>query len=135
MSAFPDPVVINTANQHMIHIEAVPGLKGSPAFRSASVACRAFAPAPGPNESSGPSPAQRAARRRGLIRFAFCLRSHGVRTFPDPTASGEVTLEMVTAAGVNIHDPGVKRAIVTCAPASGGIVTPAIVNRAERQSG
>jgi hypothetical protein len=54
-------------------------------IRAAFSACRQYAAAafPGFNET----PAQRAARTAQLVKFAQCMRSHGVN-IPDPTTNG-----------------------------------------------
>jgi hypothetical protein len=54
----------------------------SPQFRSAEKDCQKFIPKQQP-----PSPAQRAHAQAQALRFAACMRSHGVPSFPDPTFS------------------------------------------------
>jgi hypothetical protein len=130
----PDPVVINNATQHMIHQEIPAGMEHSPQFATAKKACRGILPAPGPNNHVGESPAQQRFREMHLLAFARCMRAHGVTSFPDPTVQGRLTLEMLAEAHVDIHTAGTKRAIVACAPSSGGIVTPAVVNQAENST-
>jgi hypothetical protein len=103
---------------------------GSPQFETAVNACRKLAPGTGPN-GAGLTPAERQHRAAGLLAFASCMRAHGVRNFPDPTSSGELRLSMVTAAGVDVHEPSVQAAAKTCLPASGGVLTPAQIKRAE----
>jgi hypothetical protein len=58
------------------------------------------------------------------------MRSHGVGRFPDPTAQGQLTVEMVQAQGIDIHSTNVLHVVQTCLPASHGALTPAKVRRA-----
>ena len=41
------------------------------------------------------------------LAFASCMRAHGFRSFPDPTSSGQITHEMLAAAGIDLHQPAV----------------------------
>jgi hypothetical protein len=74
---FPDPKV--TSGGEIISIPD----DDSPRFRSALDSCRKLLP-----DGGVPSPAQQAQEQRQLLRFAACMRAHGVRNFPDPTFSG-----------------------------------------------
>jgi hypothetical protein len=65
-----------------------------------------------------------------VLAFARCLRSHGVPDFPDPTSQGRLTVEMVTAAGVDLHAPVVLTAAKVCLPTAHGAITGADVARA-----
>lgn len=56
----------------------------SPAFRSASNACRKYL------HASGHSPPVPASVRREEIAFANCMRANGVPNFPDPGANGAI---------------------------------------------
>jgi hypothetical protein len=53
-----------------------------------------------------------------------------VARFPDPTAQGQLSVEMVQAQGIDIHSPTVLRVVQTCLPASHGELTPAKVREA-----
>ncbi len=64
------------------------------------------------------------------LSFARCMRGHGVHAFPDPTAQGQLTVEMVQAQGIDIHSPQVLHVVQTCLPASHGALTPAKVRQA-----
>jgi hypothetical protein len=128
---FPDPVVHVSANNGSgtsasVGIRITPGLKGSPAFKSASAACRHILPGAGDQSSSRSDhpPTQ------ALVAFAQCLRTHGFPHFPDPTAQGELSLEMVNAAGINLHTPALLSAAKDCTSVTHGQITPAQVVRA-----
>ena len=63
------------------------------------------------------------------------MRSHGVARFPDPTAQGQLTVEMVQAQGIDVHSPAVLRVVQACLPASHGALTPAKVREALNNAG
>jgi hypothetical protein len=65
----------------------------------------------------GPSPAQRAQARERTVRFANCMRSHGVPNFPDPpSGSGSSQLAGPGPAppGLDPHSPIFARAAKQC---------------------
>lgn len=97
----------------------------SPALQSAEAACRHLLPSRGPGQNSAPSHAQVAAE----LAFARCIRSHGFPAFPDPTSAGELSHEMLAAAGINIHLPAVVRAADGCVGVTHGLLTRAGVAR------
>jgi hypothetical protein len=55
------------------------------------------------------------------------MRSHGVSRFPDPTAQGGLSVEMVQAQGIDVHSRAVLRVVYACLPASHGALTPAMI--------
>lgn len=117
--AFLDPAI--GANK----AELAPGTPHSPAFLSAYESCHHLMPGGGPNDSARHSPAQIA----GTLRFARCFRGHGFPSFPDPTTTGQLTHEMLAAAGINLHQPAVLQAADACVSSSGGFITRAMVAR------
>jgi hypothetical protein len=58
------------------------------------------------------------------------MRGHGVTRFPDPTAQGDPSVEMVQAQGIDVHSPAVLQAVQACLPAFHGLLTPAQVREA-----
>jgi hypothetical protein len=58
------------------------------------------------------------------------MRAHDITEFPDPTNQGQLTLEMITSAGVDLHAPALLTAAKACLPASNGLITGADVERA-----
>ncbi|HYZ82580.1 MAG TPA: hypothetical protein VE571_14995 [Solirubrobacteraceae bacterium] len=128
---FPDPVVHvssnNGATRASVGIRITPGLKGSPAFKAATTACNHILPGP---DKKGLSPAQQQARTRAMVAFAQCLRTHGFPHFPDPNAQGDLSLQTVSAAGINIHTPALLTAGKACTSVTHGQITPAQVVRA-----
>lgn len=59
-----------------------------------------------------------AAEARSRIAFVHCVRTHGVRNFPYPTAQGRVSVEMVRARGIDPQSPALARAVSACLPPS-----------------
>ena len=114
-----------------IKSELAPGAQPSPAFLAAYRTCQNLMPGSVANSfrtqlhSDRNSPAQKA----GALAFARCMRSHGFPNFPDPNANGQLTHEMLAAAGIDIHQPAVIPAADACVGASNGFITKAIVAR------
>lgn len=52
----------------------------SASFKAAQQACRKYLPSRG-----NPTPSQTAQQKAQLLRYAKCMRAHGVTNFPDPT--------------------------------------------------
>jgi hypothetical protein len=81
---FPDPKVTSKGE-----IISIPD-DDSPQIRSALRSCESLLPDGGVS-----SPAQQAQELAELLKFAACIRAHGVPNFPDPTISGgRVTLRL-----------------------------------------
>jgi hypothetical protein len=106
----------------------------SPRFKAAMNACDHLLPTNGGSGSQETAQQQRTQTADGLS-FAKCVRSHGVARFPDPTAQGQLTVEMVQAQGIDVHSPAVLRAVQVCLPASHGLLTPAKVRAALSRAG
>jgi hypothetical protein len=122
---FPDP----SGQGAILKPQVVAAFQQDPhAFKAADTACRHLLP----NGSLGPqeTPQQQHARLADMLSFARCMRSHGVSRFPDPTAQGDLSVEMVQAQGIDVHSPAVLRVVQTCLPASHGGLTPARVREA-----
>jgi hypothetical protein len=85
-----------------------------------------------PNGGSGPQETAQQARTRfaAALSFATCMRDRGFPNFPDPTVHGELTPQMVTAAGIDLHQRALLQAGLACAPVSHGLITRADVERA-----
>ena len=122
---FPDPVVSGNS----VKIQINPSITDAPAYQSALKACGHLFPGAEPGLASL-SQAQRQARQAGLLAFATCVRHHGFPTFPDPTSQGELSITMITQAGINLQQPAVLRAGDACVPDSHGQITKADVARA-----
>ncbi len=120
---FPDPGPSGAIDKAKII-----AVGNSPAINAASKTCAHVMPSTGLGPANtGPSPQTRFAD--GLA-FARCVRKHGFPTFPDPTRSGELTPQMITNAGINLHQPATLKAGDACVGASHGGITKAMVARA-----
>jgi hypothetical protein len=126
VSDFPDPQVVTTPGGGVGIRQAVPASAGlSPRFQSAQKACRAILPLPGNGAREHQRPSKQA-----ILAFARCLRSHGISDFPDPNAQGELTLQMISAAGVNLKAPAFRTAAKACVGVTHGEITLAEVAQA-----
>jgi hypothetical protein len=79
----------------------------SPQFKRAAQACRKFQP-----NGGRPTAAQEAQEQQMMLKYAQCMRSHGVPKFPDPKAGGALTLG--TKTGVDPNTPQFKAAQQAC---------------------
>jgi hypothetical protein len=54
-------------------------------------------------------------RREKAVKFSECMRDHGVSQFPDPDASGELTIDgVLNGSTLDSDSPAWKTAIATC---------------------
>jgi hypothetical protein len=102
---FPDPV------NGRLTIVGKPGDglgPDSPTFKVAEKACRSLQGA-----GKGPSPAQSKEMQQAALKYAACLRSHGVPNFPDPVFSGG-GMRQTLPPGVNPGSAQFKAAEQAC---------------------
>lgn len=93
ITKFPDP-----GDNGELRINAGPGTgidPQSPQFKAAEQACKALQPTP--------PAAERKKNRDAMLKFAQCMRTHGVAKFPDPSADGR--LEIRARRGDTSLDP------------------------------
>ena len=81
VSAWPDP---NSSGAFPAATKQI--ASSNPRFPAAQRACKHLLP----NGGSGPSPAEQQQNRATALRFSQCMRSHGVRNFPDPGSDGRI---------------------------------------------
>lgn len=116
VSNFPDP---NSEGQ--INVKFASGGKDgtaassgidrmSPQYLSAARACRHLLP------GGTPTPAQNQQVLAQELKFARCMRSHGVSNFPDPTNAGVVRLP-----GVDQNSTQYRVASKSCDPLVPGV--------------
>jgi len=125
---FPDP----TTSAFKFALTPSSGNARSPSFHAGVTACRHLLPDGGP---SNETPARRQAQIAAGLAFARCLRTHGFPNFPDPTSSGQLTPEMVTQAGIDLHQPAVLQAADGCVGVTHGFLTKAAIARAVNGAG
>lgn len=122
VSYFPDP----SADGHFPAGFPKPEMRQSPAFQSAENACRGLEPG-----GFGQPGRLSTSQRQAALRFAHCMRTHGVPQFPDPTFSppstgGPSILVMFNGAayvktppGIT-HSPAFRHAGIACGARSLG---------------
>ncbi len=127
---FPDPQRLSGGNLKLTIVRLG---ASSPHFQAAMSACNHLLP----NGGSGSQETAQQTRTRlaDELSFARCMRSHGVSRFPDPTAQGDLSVEMVQAQGIDVHSPAVLHVVQACLPASHGALTPAKVRAALNNAG
>jgi hypothetical protein len=121
---FPDP-----GRNGAIDKDQIIALGNGPQIAVASKDCQHAMPASGLGPGGLASLPPR-TRFTDAMAFARCVRKHGFLNFPDPTRSGDLTPQMITAAGINLHQPAVLQAGDACVSASHGGITRAMVARA-----
>jgi hypothetical protein len=105
VSGYPDPQV--TASGDGVQVRISPGTANpdSPAFRAADRACHHLLPGlVSTSAGSGQNQEQD-------VKFAACMRSHGVPEFPDADRHGAFTLPST----MNQQAPQFERATTACA--------------------
>lgn len=113
--------------QQVAYLATPSSVVASPAFKTANNVCQKILT---PVLDTTPNLAAQAEREQHMAAFAKCMRSHGVPGFPDPTNQGQLTQQMITNAGVDLHAPAVTAAAKTCLPPAGGAISAADVQRA-----
>jgi hypothetical protein len=69
----------------------------------------------GPADTGTGSSNSAAANRQQAVKFAQCMRDNGVREFPDPDASGQLTLDgIANGSSVDPNTAAFKQAISAC---------------------
>jgi hypothetical protein len=80
----------------------------APAFRSALNTCmKQFL-------AKHPRPPLSAAQRAAALKFAKCMRTHGVPHFPDPRFPAGGGIALATSAGVDANAPAFRHAQQVC---------------------
>jgi hypothetical protein len=105
VAGYPDPVVSSEGNSVKVTISPGGANPNSPAFKSADRMCHHLLP-DGGEQGDGGSALQQAQD----VRFADCMRSHGVPSFPDPDHDGVFTLPATS----NEQAPAFLRATGDC---------------------
>ncbi|MGH2998964.1 MAG: hypothetical protein ACRDNM_06660 [Gaiellaceae bacterium] len=105
VSTYPDPsssgVLVKESLQQL-------GVSSSQ-FQSAQSACRHLLP----NGGSGPTATQVQQVRALSLKFAQCVRAHGVPSFPDPDSTGRIPDP--ASVGINQGSPKFEAANNACA--------------------
>jgi hypothetical protein len=97
----------------------------APAFQAAEASCQHLLPGGGPRAGSQAPPSHE--QLTAMVAFAGCLRGRGFTRFPDPTPGGQLTYQMIAAAGIDIHQPAVAQAADACVGVTHGLLNRAAV--------
>jgi hypothetical protein len=82
----------------------------APAYQAARAKCQSDLPRSAP--ASAPQQAQQTA---SALKFARCMRSHGVPNFPDPKViSSSGGSQQVYLPGISLQSPAFQAAAKTC---------------------
>lgn len=132
VSTFPDPDSSGEFEPDQLKSIRV----AIPLMRAANSACSHLLPNGLSKLVAAPQDSAQQTRTRIAdgLSFAKCMRSRGVSRFPDPTAQGELSIEMVQRQGIDVRSPAVLRVVQACLPASHGALTPAGVREALREA-
>lgn len=124
VAGYPDPQITTNPDGSVATAIAGPAnASAAPAFHSAQKACNGILTAPSSSNHAGePS-------RQVFLAFARCLRSHGISDFPDPDPQGQITGQMIHAAGVDLKAPAFITAADACLGVTHGAITRANVAR------
>ncbi len=103
---FPDP---NSRGQVTFNVDP-----NSTSFQAAQKACAKFSPGGGRT----PSPAQQAKMLANALKFARCMRAHGLPDFPDPTTgpNGGIgfSIRVSRGSGMNPNSAAFQNAQRAC---------------------
>lgn len=80
-----------------------------PAYQTARVKCQKYLPR---HTAASPSPQQQAQQRASGLKFARCMRSHGVPSYPDPKYYNGG--QQVYLPGINPYAPAFQTAAKAC---------------------
>jgi hypothetical protein len=69
----------------------------------------------GPAQTAAGTGDHATANAQKGVKFAECMRSHGVGNFPDPSGTGKLTIDAVAnGSSLNTNTPAFKQAISAC---------------------
>lgn len=99
---YPDPTVGANGQENSGDLKGIS--INSSKFQAARQDCKQYEPTS--NGGSG----QQAPSSATQLKFAECMRKHGVTNFPDPSSNGET----VIGAGIDVRSPTYQAAARTC---------------------
>ena len=103
---FPDSAISTSSKG--VELSVPQGVNpNSPQFQAALQACRSLLPQGANSGSSAPSQSYTSA----VLKFAGCMRTHGVASFPEPNSQGET---VITGTGINPNSPTFQSAFAAC---------------------
>jgi hypothetical protein len=100
---FPDP-----DSQGHLSSSSIPNLN-SPQYRKAQEACRSLLPQGYTGQGGSPTGGSLTPQQQAqFLKYARCMRAHGLPNFPDPTSSG------LTLSGIDPNAPRFQAAQKVC---------------------
>jgi hypothetical protein len=100
---FPDP----DSNGHLSS-SSIPNLN-SPQYRKAQEVCRSLLPQGYTGQGGSPTGGSLTPQQQAqFLKYARCMRTHGLPNFPDPTSSG------LTLSGIDPNSPRFQAAQKAC---------------------
>jgi hypothetical protein len=104
---FPDPKTSRTR-------KVTSTMPDSPQAKAAQKACRHLPP-----NGGSPDTSEQAKERTFLLKYAACMRRHGITKFPDPNSQGRFPEH---PAGFDPRSPSFEAARRACQRVAGGFV-------------
>jgi len=104
ITKFPDP-----DSHGDLGLNAGPGSgidPNSPQYKAADRACKHLMPAPNAGQAAQDRPA--------LLRYARCMRAHGIPDFPDPEPGGGLSIKASRGSDLDPNNPIYKAADRAC---------------------
>jgi hypothetical protein len=117
VAGFPDPDSDGVWPKSQVELVA-----NNPKFQAATRACGHLLPDGGPGVPPSPTVVQQI--QDDMAKFAQCMRSHGVRNWPDPSLDRGRAIFDPQAVGIDVSSPRVSTSMHACErvfPASIGI--------------
>jgi hypothetical protein len=109
LPAFQDPTLKRSALGVGVSQGVSASVAQSPAWGSAQHACKKLLPPGSQGSGNQPVSARSVAQ---MVKFAACVRAHGVANMPDPAANGVFHLP----PGIDENAPAFQSAIKRCIP-------------------
>lgn len=107
LTDFPDPDSSGNIDLKSLHPQPGSDLYADdPRFQAAEKACRALRPTV--------SASQQRQDATQALKWAQCIRAHGISNFPDPDSNGHFGVGSINAAGIDINSPQVQAAVKAC---------------------
>jgi len=105
LPTFPDP-----GSDGRIGIQSHPGSELDPdsaRFKAALKACKSLEPPP-------PSNGEQAKQKAAALKYAQCMRNHGIKDFPDPNPQGGIQVSAAQHSDLDPNNPLFKAADKAC---------------------
>jgi hypothetical protein len=64
--------------------------------------------------ASALSPAQQAKIKAGNLKYAQCMRAHGISDFPDPNSQGQIQIQAKPGSDLDPNNPRYQSANKAC---------------------